>query len=45
MGAAANPKDNDLISALPIEDYERWQESLEAVNLPWGTCCMNPAPS
>jgi CRP-like cAMP-binding protein len=36
MVAAANPKENQLIDALPAADYKRWQKSLEPVDLPLG---------
>jgi CRP-like cAMP-binding protein len=36
MTAAANPKDNELIKALPLADFRRWQPSIEAVDLPLG---------
>src|SRR5579871_327342 len=36
MAAAANPRENQLIDALPAADYKRWQRSLEPVDLPLG---------
>jgi CRP-like cAMP-binding protein len=36
MVVAAHPKENQLIDALPLVDYQRWQNSLEQVELPLG---------
>jgi CRP-like cAMP-binding protein len=36
MATAAHPRDNQLIDALPAEEFDRWQESLELIDLPLG---------
>jgi CRP-like cAMP-binding protein len=36
MVPAVNPKENQLIEALPAADYRRWQKYLEPVDLPLG---------
>jgi CRP-like cAMP-binding protein len=36
MVTAWNPKENQLVDALPIEDYQRWRSALEPIELPLG---------
>jgi CRP-like cAMP-binding protein len=36
MATVAHPRDNQLIDALPAEEFDRWQESLELIDLPLG---------
>jgi CRP-like cAMP-binding protein len=36
MAAAADPRKNHLLAALPLADLQRWERQLEAVELPLG---------
>jgi len=42
MVAAVDPKENQLIAALPPAVHERWQKSLEEVDLPLGQVLYEP---
>jgi CRP-like cAMP-binding protein len=42
MSAGANPRENQLLGALPSMVYKRWKKSLEEVDLPLGQVLYEP---
>lgn len=43
MDASTDPKHNQLLAALPHDQFRRWLSHLEHVDMPLGTCCTSPA--
>src|SRR5271156_6775710 len=42
MNASANPRHNQLLAALPHDQWQRWVSNLEHVNMPLGQVLYEP---
>ena len=45
MEFAADPRQNQLLAALPKTEFERWRPYLEAVEMPLGSVLYEPGTS